>query len=132
MTTTAPPSRATHPPVRLAAGSGVTTACSVGGLALMGAGQGIGGWALIMLGVAVTVGMQLSLRTTDDVRPRGTRVGRAGTVVALVVLVVVAALGARATVVAHPWLAASIALASGAAAAGLLRWWQVRPGADGL
>ncbi|MBF0686650.1 MAG: hypothetical protein IR158_02630 [Cellulomonas sp.] len=132
MTATAPPSRAAHPPVRLAAAGGLTTACSVGGLALVGAGQGIGGWALMILGVAVTVGVQLSLRTTDDVRPRGTRVGRVGTVVALVAVVVVAALGARAAVVAHPWLAATIALASGAAAAGLLRWWQVRPGAERL
>lgn len=126
MTTTAPVSRAHHPPVRLAVGGGVTTGCSVGGLALFGAGQGIAGWALMMLGAVVTIAVQLSLRTTDDVRPRGTRHGRVGLVVALVAVVISGGLGARVAVGTLPWVAATIALTSGVVAAVLMRWWQRR------
>jgi|GEM_PF-1441318 len=114
-------------PARFAVLGGVTQACSVGGLALMTLGQGIAAWALMMAGCLLAMAAHLHWRQRVDGRPLGTSLGAAGVVLGLVALLVVGALVARSVVVGTPWLAALVALATGAATAGVLRWWQLRP-----
>ncbi|GIG38463.1 hypothetical protein Cph01nite_02250 [Cellulomonas phragmiteti] len=93
----------------------------------MVAGHGIAGWALMLAGGTCAAMIQLSRRAGDAVAPPPTPLGAVAGVLALIALLVAFALGARAVVVAHPWLAALLALTAGAAAGALLRWWQLRP-----
>ncbi|UZN04862.1 hypothetical protein [Cellulomonas sp. S1-8] len=114
-------------PARYAVLGGATQACSVGGLALVTLGHGIAAWALMMAGCLLSVASHLHWRRRVDGHPLGTSLGTAGVMLALLALLGVGALGARAVVVGAPWLAVLVALATGAATAGLLRWWQLRP-----
>ena len=71
-------------------------------------------------------GARLEVHRVDG-RPLGSSLGAAGVLVAMLAVLVVGALTARAVVTDLPWLALLVALVAGAATAGLLRWWQLRP-----
>lgn len=114
-------------PLGYAVMGGVTQTLSVAALALMTLGHGIAAWALLMAGCLASVGNHLRWRRRVDGRPLGSSLGAVGVVAAMIAILVVAALGARAVVVGAPWAAVLVALAAGAATTALLRWWQLRP-----
>ena len=114
-------------PARFAVVGGAVNACSVGALALLTAGQGIAAWALMVAGGLAMVAVRLSWRARVDGPPLGTSLGAAGVLATVLALVVVGALVARAVTLDAPWLAALVAVVTGAATGGLLRWWQLRP-----
>ncbi|MCM0639097.1 hypothetical protein [Cellulomonas wangsupingiae] len=114
-------------PARFAVVGGAVNACSVGGFALLAAGQGIAAWTLMTAGVLAMVGVRLSWRSRVDGSPLGTSLGAGVMMATLIALVVAGALVVRVVTLDAPWLAALVAVLVGAATGALLRWWQLRP-----